>query len=227
MQLSDQASTEISENTVSTYLREHPQFFERHPELLAEIYLPSPHGHGTISLAERQQLAQRDKIRVLEAKLSELLHFGEQNDATSDKIHRLTLGLLATPSFDIMMQLLNHSLREDFLVPYFGIHLWTKPVNPEDASHAAFRETAPEYQNWAQNLGTPYCGHEPELEVTSWFGENAAPKSFAIIALKGERVFGLLALASDDERRFYPEMGTLYLKRIGELISAALLRYIE
>lgn len=227
MQLSDQASTEMSENDVRAYLRENPQFFERHPELLAEIYLPSPHGHGTISLAERQQLAQRDKIRVLEVKLSELLHFGEQNDATSDKIHRLSLGLLATPSFDIMMQLLNHSLREDFLVPYFGIHLWATPKYTEDAGCAAFKEVGQEYHNWAQSLATPYCGHQPELEVTSWFGEHAAPKSFVIVALKGERVFGLLALASDDERRFYPEMGTLYLKRIGELVSAALLRYID
>jgi uncharacterized protein YigA (DUF484 family) len=227
MQLSDQASTETNENTVSAYLRENPQFFERHPELLAEIYLPSPHGHGTISLAERQQLAQRDKIRVLEAKLSELLHFGEQNDATSDKIHRLSLGLLATPSFDIMMQLLNHSLREDFLVPYFGMQLWATPKHSEDAGHAAFKEIGTDYHNWAQSLSTPYCGHQPELPVNSWFGENAAPKSFAIISLKGEQVFGLLALASDDERRFYAEMGTLYLKRIGELISAALLRYID
>jgi len=39
-------------------------------------------------------------------------------------------------------------------------------------------------------------------------------------------VFGLLAMASEDEQRFYPEMGTLYVKRIGELVSAALLRYI-
>ncbi|HYD33985.1 MAG TPA: DUF484 family protein [Methylophilaceae bacterium] len=227
MQLSDPISPASTEDSIRVYLRENPQFFERHPELLAELYLPSPHGHGTISLAERQQLAQRDKIRVLEAKLSELLHFGEQNDATSDKIHRLCLGLLATPSFDIMMQLLHHSLREDFLIPYFGIHLWATPKNTEDADHVAFQRVEPEYHSWAQNLVTPYCGHKPELEVTEWFGENAAPKSFAVIALKGEKVFGLLALASDDERRFYPEMGTLYLKRIGELISAALLRYTE
>jgi uncharacterized protein len=227
MQLTNQATTESSEDSVIAYLRETPQFFERHPELLADLYLPSPHGHGTISLAERQQLAQRDKIRVLEAKLSELLHFGEQNDSTSDKIHRLSLGLLATPSFDILMQLLNHSLREDFLVPYFGIHLWAVPKNADDASHTAFQPLTQEFHNWAQGLATPYCGPKPELEVSSWFGENAAPKSFAVIALKGEKVFGLLALASDDERRFYPEMGTLYLKRIGELISAALLRYID
>lgn len=227
MQPSEQAHIESGDESVTAYLRANPQFFERHPELLAELYLPSPHGHGTISLAERQQLAQRDKIRVLEAKLSELLHFGEQNDATSDKIHRLSLGLLATPSFDILMQLLNHSLREDFLVPYFGIHLWATPRNKDNAAHPAFQPLGQEFHDWAQGLAMPYCGPQPALEINSWLGENAAPKSFAVIALKGEKVFGLLALASDDERRFYPEMGTLYLKRIGELISAALLRYID
>src|SRR5690606_20591639 len=121
------------------------------------------HGHGTISLAERQQLAQRDKIRVLEAKLSDLLQYGEQNDSTSDKIHRLSLGLLATPGFDVLMQLLDHSLREDFLVPYIGIRLWAAPKNPDDAGHAAFEETAAEFHEWAQSLTAPYCGHQPQL----------------------------------------------------------------
>jgi hypothetical protein len=31
-------------------------------------------------------------------------------------------------------------------------------------------------------------------------------------------------MASDDPDRFYPELGTLYLERIGEMASAALLR---
>lgn len=227
MQLTEQSSAESNEDNITAYLRENPQFFERHPELLADLYLPSLHGHGTISLAERQQLAQRDKIRILEAKLSELLQFGEQNDSTSDKIHRLSLGLLATPSFDVLMQLLNHSLREDFLIPYIGIRLWASPKNPADAEHTVFADTATEIHEWAQNLAAPYCGHSPQLEINDWFGENSAPKSFAIIAIKGEKVFGLLALASEDQQRFYPEMGTLYLKRIGELVSAALLRYID
>jgi uncharacterized protein YigA (DUF484 family) len=82
-------------------------------------------------------------------------------------------------------------------------------------------------RNWADGLLTPYCGHRPGLEMDSWFGENTTPKSFALVALRSEKVFGLLAMAADDEQRFYPEMGTLFLKRIGELVSAALLRYIE
>jgi len=41
--------------------------------------------------------------------------------------------------------------------------------------------------------------------------------------LRDGEVFGLLALASEDPQRFYPDMGTLYLKRIGELIATSLL----
>ena len=40
-------------------------------------------------------------------------------------------------------------------------------------------------------------------------------------------MFGLLALASESAQRFYPEMGTVFLKRIGELASAALWRHLE
>ncbi|MDZ7595697.1 MAG: DUF484 family protein, partial [Thiobacillus sp.] len=35
---------------------------------------------------------------------------------------------------------------------------------------------------------------------------------------------GLLVLASEEAKRFYPGMGTLYLERLGQLIGAALVR---
>ena len=41
---------------------------------------------------------------------------------------------------------------------------------------------------------------------------------------RDDTTFGLLALGSEDPERFYPEMGTLYVNRIGEMISAALVR---
>ena len=49
----------LTAEQVKAYLQTHPEFFEQHAKLLAEITLPSPHGSGVISLAERQQLAQR------------------------------------------------------------------------------------------------------------------------------------------------------------------------
>jgi len=217
----------VSEDQVAVYLKSNPKFFERHAELLVDMYLPSTHGVGTVSLAERQQLAQRDKIRVLEAKMAEFLRYGEENDAISDKVHRLSLGLLAAQNFDILTQILTHTLKEDFKVSYAGLRLWAAPQNPANGSNPIFEPVDEELRNWANSLSTPYCGHRAGLDVTGWFGETAEPQSFALIALRSDKVFGLLAMASEDEKRFYPEMGTLYLKRIGELVSASLLRHIS
>lgn len=212
---------------VAEYLRADPQFFETHAALLTELYLPSPHGSGTISLAERQQLAQRDKIRILEAKLSELIQFGEENDAISDKVHRLSLALLAARNFEATTQLVVHNLREDFQVPHVAIRLWAQPHNADDAASEEFQAIDEECSLKAQTLVAPYCGQRPPCNADSLFGATHAPlKSYALIPLRGENAFGLLAMASEDPQRFYPEMGTLYLKRIGELVSVALLRHL-
>jgi uncharacterized protein YigA (DUF484 family) len=76
-------------------------------------------------------------------------------------------------------------------------------------------------------MTAPYCGHHAVYETQSWFGEAAAHvKSFAILPLRRHATFGVIVLASEDPRRFYPEMGTLHLARIGELTSAALGRFL-
>jgi uncharacterized protein YigA (DUF484 family) len=218
---------QFTEDQMIESLRADPTFFERNAHLLTEIYLPSPHGNGTISLAERQQLAQRDKIRILEVKLSELIQFGEENDVISDKVHRLTLGILAARSFDALVQMVAHNLREDFQVPHVAIRVWARPQSEEDNAADEFSAVDNDVRGWVEGIATPYCGTKPPFNLDGWFGEtNASLQSFALIPLRGEHAFGLLAMASEDEKRFYPEMGTLYLRRIGELASVALLRYI-
>jgi hypothetical protein len=65
-------------------------------------------------------------------------------------------------------------------------------------------------------------------EVKSWFGEDAGRvRSFAMVALRRKgTVIGLVVLASEDPERFYPEMGTVYLAQLGELMSAGLERFV-
>jgi uncharacterized protein len=225
MQLTDDELP--SAEHVAAYLRKNPQFFEHNAALLTELYVPSPHGSGTISLAERQQLSQRDRIRVLEAKIAEFLQYGRENEEIGEKVHRLSLSLLAAPTLDVTVQLLMHDLCNSFSVPYVAMRLWSRPKDSADAVNEVFNPVDIELQNWTQNLTAPYCGHRPGLELDSWFGTAATPKSFALIALRSDHAYGLLAIASVNEKRFHPEMGTMYLTRIGELISAAMLRYTE
>jgi hypothetical protein len=70
-------------------------------------------------------------------------------------------------------------------------------------------------------MGAPQCGPAAANPFLPWFGEAAEHvRSMALIPLGQTSVFGLLALGSEDAKRFFPEMGTLYLRRIGELCAA-------
>jgi len=65
------------------------------------------------------------------------------------------------------------------------------------------------------------------FDSINWFGqEQPAIQSFAYVKLAAENFNGLMVLASEDEERFYPEMGTLYLQRLGDIASAAIARYV-
>jgi hypothetical protein len=215
--------SELSAEEVATYLRENPVFFEEYGELLSQIHVPHPHGGSAIPLSDRQVLGLRDKNKALEGKLAELIQFGEENDVISEKVHRLSVAMLATRTMPTMLHELYFNLREDFKVPHVAVRVWRGTGElPE------FGEVSDELKAFTADLDQPFCGPNANFEAVGWFGE-AAPRirSVAFIPLRElDQPFGMLALASEDLLRFYPEMGTLYLKRIGELAAAGLLRFL-
>lgn len=209
---------------VANYLKQHPEFFEDYAEALAEIYIAHPHGGRAISISERQILTLRDRSKQLESKLREVIQFGEENDAISEKVHRLAIGLISVESFQALVHLLRFHLRDDFAVPHVALRLWAKPEGVGDLpEYAAVSE---ELRVFADTLTHPYCGSTSGFGTTAWFGEQAAHiRSQALIALcDGGQTIGMLALGSEDTQRFYADMGILYLERMGEMVSAALVR---
>jgi len=214
------------EDDVKAYLKAHPEFFERNAHLLTELYLPSPHGDGAISLAQRQQLAQRDKIRVLESRFTELILNAEENDKTSEKIHALTIGLLSAADFAALNQHISQFLSSQFDLPNSQLKLWLGVSQLNEETSPIFVDADDSLKNWSKDLSQPYCGALPTMDIAHWFNET--PASLAIIPLRHQsETFGLLVLPSDHKARFYAGMGTLFLNRIGELVSASLTRYLK
>ena len=208
----------MSPDDVARFLRANPKFFEQHPELLETIRVVHPHGGRAIPLAERQTVALRDKARVLESKLGELIQFGEENDAISEKVHRLSTALVGAADFPALAHALYFHLREDFAVPHVALRVWGKSV-PADFDEAQPIDEAQRRQ--AEALGAPQCGPATSSPFVAWFREAGQHlRSIALVPLGQTAVFGLLALGSEDAKRFFPEMGTLYLRRIGELCAA-------
>ncbi|WP_374336629.1 DUF484 family protein [Methyloversatilis sp.] len=208
---------------VARYLQDHPQFFEDYHDLLAHLHVPHPHGGRAISITERQILTLREKARTLELKLTELLRFGEDNDVISTRVHALAVALTTAGGFDAVMSALREQLSVGFSVPHVALRLWNSVLTREGEVFAPVDERIRVFANEARQ---PYCGGVSDLGVLAWFGEAApAVQSMALVPLRREsRVVGLLALGAHDTERFVPDMGTLYLERIGELLGAALIR---
>jgi uncharacterized protein YigA (DUF484 family) len=214
---------------VVRYLQDNPGFFEDYAEVLAQIYIPHPHGRHAIPIAERQILTLREKSKMLEGKLAELIQFGEENDAIGEKMQRLCLALFPAGDMQTLLRALYYNLGEDFAVPHAAVRIWRADAPAPAGDGLEFAPASEAVRQYAAALQHPFCGPSGNVEIASWFGEAASRvRSVACMPLcdRNKACFGMLALASEDILRFYPEMGTLYLERLGELASAALLRYL-
>jgi uncharacterized protein YigA (DUF484 family) len=165
----------------------------------------------------------RDKGKLLESKLAELIQFGEQNDSISEKLHRLTVALIAAPDRAAAIQITRYHLREDFTVPHVELRLWDVHAAATPGVESAL--ISEEARVFSDSLTQPYISARAMFDSASWFGASGAQlRSFAYIPLRSKAAFGLLTLASEDPQRFYPEMGTMYLKRLGDVVGAVLAR---
>ena len=213
----------MNSQDVAAYLQEHPEFFEEYAEMMADIKIPHPHGGRTIPISERQILTLREKSKQLEGKLREIIQFGEENDVLSEKMHQISLALLRARDAACAMQTATQHLREAFGVPHVILRVW-RGTSADLPEIAPVSEAA---RNFAAALTAPTCCAEPAADTVSLFGD-AAPllSSYAYIPLRDAETFGLLVLASEEPRRYYPGMGTLYLSRLGDLIGCALAAHL-
>ena len=211
-------------NAVAVYLKDNPGFFEEFADVIAEIFVPHPHGGHAIPIAERQIVTLREKNTELEAKLRELMRFGSDNDQISEKVHRSTLALIAAPDLETTLAVLYHSLKEDFGIPHVACRLWGKV--PEQSYLPELAATSQELRDYADALGKPYCGQSAPFESRDWFDDGEAMQSFAFLPLRTAYTFGLLVLGDESAERFHQGMGTMYLTRLAELASVSTSRYL-
>jgi uncharacterized protein YigA (DUF484 family) len=125
---------------------------------------------------------------------------------------------------DELFSALYFSLKEDFSVPLVAMRFWN--ISCSEKPYAEFTPISEDIHIIAESLSQPYCGNHIADEIKQWFGEGAEHlNSFAMIPMNTTQTIGLLVLGSPDAERFYPEMGTLHLKRLGELVCTIITRY--
>ena len=216
----------MQEDQIGAYLKDHPEFFEKYASLLADIHLPSPHGNGTISLAERQQVAQRDKITALEERYAELVLNAQENDAIANKMHQFFVSLQQAKDLNTVEQLVTNQLSQAFNIADVCLRVWAKPENTLNTEASIFTDVPETIQKWVSTIHNVYCGETPtSIVIDDWF--TVPVQSVAVLPLRKDTVFGYLALGSQEEKRFYVGMGTDFLQKLDDHMSAAFSRYID
>lgn len=218
----------ITEDDIANYLSITPDFFQRHAELLAQVQFTSPHSHRAVSLQERQAEMLREKIKVLEQRIMEMIRNGNDNVLLSDKILRWARSLLLASDLRALPEAITGEIQQQFAVPQVGLRLWG--VAPEFADLAMAQGVSDDAKMFASSLTEPFCGLNTGFEAVGWLTDPAAVTSLALIPLRSSAAgatapaFGMLVLASPDAQRFHSGMGTDFLARMGELAGAALSR---
>lgn len=216
---------EPSAHEVAAFLKRHPDFLNAFPDLAMGLKMPRQVG-TTTSLASYQLDVLRDKNRALHRRLQELSATATRNEELVMRVHGLTLSLMRADSREATLERLVASLTEDFdsievrLVIYGPSAVavqkpWLIPIAKGDPGLAPFADF--------HSGNEPLCGRLKADKLAFLFdGSSAAVESAALVAI-GTR--GLLAVGSADANRFYPGMGTLFLRLIAEALDSALSRF--
>ena len=224
--MTDTFTNPITEDDIANYLANTPDFFERHAELLASVHLTSPHSKRAVSLQERQAEMLRDKIKVLEHRLMDMIRHGNENALLSDRLLRWSASLFEnTSAAAIPAQIVDH-VREQFSVPQVTIKVW----GVAEAYRSAYFATgvSEDAKLFATSLSEPFCGVNTGFEAVTWLAEPAAAASIALLPLRDTRAgamqpaFGMLVLSSPDGQRYNSGMGTDFLQHVADIASAAL-----
>ena len=221
-------AAQAEEESVATYLSQHPEFFEKHLGLLGKLKLPHARGGAAVSLVERQVEVLRERHTAMEQKLNDFVAVARANDAVADKMHRFTRRLLRAGTRAEAVAALEASLREDFDTRHAALVLIGSQEDIPSQRFVRYLDATDPVLKSFESLftsGKPRCGQARDSQRDFLFGtEGVDLGSVALLPLGNHGSLGILALGSPDRDRFHPGMATEYLGRLGELFSDSLSR---
>ena len=218
----------VTPEAVAEFLAEHPGFFESHPQLAAKLRIPHSSGEA-VSLIEKQVEILRKQNMQLERKLVDLIEVARANDAAVERIHQLVLAVMDAEDLPDLLHSLADRLRHRFGADAVKLILFRGEARDVEFGPAVRMERdapeATEFQNLLKN-GQPIVGRLRPRQLEILFEENAPRIGSAALVPIGDRAdIGLLGIGSHSEDQFGPTLGTTFLVRIGDVLSAALRKY--
>ncbi len=216
----------VHADQVAQFLRDHPDFFIAHGELLGELQVPHENG-GAVSLVERQVGVLRERNVELRERLNGLLSIARDNDLIFGKTRALVLALLEAEDLAALASVLSRSLLEDFGMAAMSLTLFDTAIDTLPVQVRAATMADAEAQIGGLLKGQRIvCGVLRPEELRWIFGTGGdgadAVGSAAIVPLVFHGVIGLLSIGARDPQHFRSGMDTLFVNHIGEVLARRL-----
>lgn len=217
--------TKLTDEAVAEFLAENSDFFDRKPTALEHLSLQHASG-SAVSLIERQVNTLRSRNHQLQSRLTTLLDTARENENRVRQINNLSRMLIAARSVDEIVKGLQTCMAQDF-----GVDAVFLGIVGEGEAHVDglcyLRDgdaLLADYENFFR-MGQVICGPLSSDQNNQLFVERKATKplrSAAFVPLGKPTTAGMLVLASCDADRFTPDVGTLFLELLADLVATAL-----
>lgn len=211
----------LTEEDITRYLKDHPDFFTGKDALLADLTIPHAI-NGATSLLERQLGVHRERNTELRQKMADLLENARRNDQLFEKTRRLVLALITADDWLAIEAALDDSLRNEFHVDAWALLHFTE--RQLDEPLRAIQVSAEQRTIHRLFKGhRSICGpHESDTIAKLLGQETTASRSVAATQLRGSCNIGVLTIASNNEATYRAATDTLFLDYISDILALRL-----
>jgi len=212
----------VTKDEIVTYLQEHPEFFNEHPEILSELNIPHPSG-AAVSLVEKQVSILREQNQQANKRLHELIEIARLNEELARRMHHLALTLMDAGDPREIFPTLYDNLTRNFHADCVVVRLFADPAFLDIEAGDEFVGSGNPGKSLFKsiiNSRHPLCGRMKHQQQVFLFGDEGNEiASSVMVPLKADNWSGILAIGSVDPDRFQPGMGVELLANLGEILS--------
>lgn len=218
----------VTAEQVAQYLHENPDFFINRDSLLAEITLPHESGKA-ISLLERQVKILRERSIESRHNLNILMENAKYNDQLFNVTRTLILALLMENDVSQIASATEANLNTQPGIDASSVILFSADDlhNVENTRIESADFLQKDFPTLIRDRKTICKSIEKETANFLFPHRVTGVRSVALCPIGRERMLGVLAVGNKSQDYFNPDLDTLFLDFIGEVLESIILRRIN
>ena len=221
----------IGEEEVVRFLAAHPDFLNRHPDILAALNPPRrKHGEGVIDLQHAILERLRGEVTQLKDTQHQLITATRGNMTSTARVHACVLALLESSSFEHMIHIVTHDMAQMLDVDVTSLCVERVVGDQPPAPPRGVRILDPGDVDTVVGRGKDSALVEVENGHPAVFGAAAGlvrSAAYVRLDISPRTPPGMLALGSRSAGNFHPGQATELLVFLGGVLSLLIRSWLD